>query len=86
MRLLLALSAVLFLGCGAGLSITDVEAEQATQTLSGGGYKEHFDDDSGLDKIRYQAIYCGSTGILLRSGHPTSSTSDAGPQCPTVAP
>jgi hypothetical protein len=84
MRALFMSAAILFLGCGTRLSSTDVQAEQASHMLGASGYRDHEDDATGLDKIRYQAIYCNSGGILLRAGHPADG--GAGPQCPTVSP
>jgi hypothetical protein len=86
MRMLLAVIALLFLGCGTHLTSTDTLAEQANQTLALGGYKDHAGDDGGLDKLRYQAIYCSSGGVLLRAGYPSDGGADGAPQCPTRAP
>jgi hypothetical protein len=80
MRFLISF-ALLFLGCSTHLASVDVQAEQASRTLSAAGYADHEDDEAGLDKLRYQAIYCNSGGILNRSGNPPVAV-DGGPQCP----
>lgn len=84
MRILL-LTTLFLVSCGTRLSTTDMQAEQATRTISAAGFEAHSGDITGQDLIRFQAIYCSSSGILRRAGEDAGAI-EGGPQCPQVSP
>jgi hypothetical protein len=84
MRTVIMLGLCLFLiACATHLVTADVQTGQAVETLAAAGYRAHESDDAGADLNRYQAIYCGTAGIMRRG---KQTVTDGGVPCPKVSP